>query len=96
MRRKCISYDSHLFGTNLAVQREIKKERFRIAKNLLERTNLPLKEVAQLVGLPLDELKSFVNRENVDREKSVYTFSREESLIERLAKDLDKLKREES
>ena len=63
MRRKCISYDSHLFGTNLVVQREIKRERFRIAKNLLERTNLPLKEVAQLVGLPLDELKSFVNRE---------------------------------
>ena len=97
MRKKCISYDSHLFGVNLAVQREIKKERFRIAKKLLERTDLPLKEVAQLVGVSLDELTSFVNRESVNREKNVYSLSRKENLLERLNEDLNKIKyREES
>ena len=81
--KKCYDYFA------LSIQRKIylDEERKRIAQNLFELTNLSLRQISEIVGLPEKKLQKLFYLQ--ERGKAKYQLSKPETTIERLFRQIN-------
>lgn len=88
VKRKCFSYSDFLFKRlceSRMVEKQVKKK---IARNLMESTNLPVKEIAKIVELPEDAVKPLLNQVNRKRR---FSLVEEESTVDRISERLSQI-----
>ena len=93
---KCFSGESYYFAMRQATSRAVKEEKLRIAKSLLEKTDLSMNQIADIVGIKKDELEKEFRQFRRDESEVKYrmqsTTSREEQLFKNLDKNLSTMK----
>ena len=87
---RCFKGESYNFAMRQIRNQIIKEEKLKIAKSLLEKTDLSLAQIADIVGLKKDELEKAFQYTKRDKEHVKYHLQSRVSSEEQLFKDLDK------
>ena len=87
---KCFSGESYYFAMRQMTSRAVKEEKLRIAKSLLEKTDLSISQIADIVGIKKDELEKAFRHFRRDENKVKYQIQSATSREEQLFRDLDK------
>jgi len=85
VKRKCFSYSDFIFKRLYESKVTEKKVKEKIARNLIEATNLPVREIAKIVELPEDAVKPLLNRAN---RKCRFSLVEEKSTVDRISEQL--------
>jgi len=95
-KEKCFSAESYYFAMRQVTSRAVKEEKLRIAKSLLEKTDLSINQIADIVGIKKDELEKEFRHFRRDESEVKYhmqsTTSKEEQLFKNLDKNLSTMK----
>ncbi len=93
---KCFNGESYYFAVRQMTSRAVKEEKLRIAKSLLEKTDLSINQIADIVGIKKEELEKAFRHLRRDESKVKYqlhsTTSKEEELFRNLDKNLSTMK----
>ena len=87
--KKCFNSESYSFALKQVISRTVREEKLKIAKSLLEKTDLSLAQIADIVGLKKDELEKAFRYTKRDKEQVKYHVQSRVSAEEQLFKELD-------
>ena len=87
--RRCFNSESYNFAMRHIINRTVKEEKLKIAKSLIEKTDLSLSQIADIVGLKKDELEKAFRHIQRDSRTVKYHLQPKTSKEEQLFKDLD-------
>ncbi len=80
--KRCFNSESYSFAMRHVINRTVKEEKLKIAKSLIEKTDLSLSQIADIVGLKKDELEKAFRHVQRDSKTVKYrlqsTISKEE------------------
>ena len=87
--KRCFNSESYSFAMRQVINRTVKEEKLKIAKSLIEKTDLSLSQIADIVGLKKDELEKAFRHIQRDSKTVKYHLQSTTSKEEQLFKDLD-------
>ena len=91
-RRKCFETESYQFAVRQLVSRAVREEKLRIARNLFEKTDLTLKQIAEIVDIKVEDLERVFSYVKRDKSKVKYNLqvavTKEEQLLAELSRNL--------